>query len=82
MVISGIAGDPTPFSVVKVTPVATAQDGRNFFRVEARLERAPPRLRPGMEGVGKIEVGERRLWWILTHSFTDWLRLTLWTWMP
>lgn len=80
LVISGIAGDPTPFSVVKVTPVATAQDGRNFFRVEARLEQAPPRLRPGMEGIGKVEVGEQRLWWVLTHSFTDWLRLTLWTW--
>ncbi len=80
LVISGIAGEPTPFSVVKVTPVATAQDGRNFFRVEARLEQAPPRLRPGMEGIGKVEVGEQRLWWVLTHSFTDWLRLTLWTW--
>jgi hypothetical protein len=82
LVISGIAGEPTPFSVVKVTPVATAQDGRNFFRVEARLEQAPPRLRPGMEGIGKVEVGEQRLWWVLTHGFTDWLRLTLWTWMP
>jgi multidrug efflux pump subunit AcrA (membrane-fusion protein) len=82
LIISGIAGDPMPFSVVKVTPVATAQDGRNFFRVEARLQRAPPQLRPGMEGVGKISVGERRLWWVLTHSFTDWLRLQLWTWMP
>lgn len=82
LVISGIAGEPTAFSVVKVTPVASAQDGRNFFRVEARLEQAPPRLRPGMEGIGKIGVGERRLWWILTHSFTDWLRLSLWSWMP
>jgi hypothetical protein len=81
LVISGIAGDALDFRVTKVTPVATAQDGRNFFRVEAQLEHAPPRLRPGMEGVGKIEVGEQRLWWILTHSFTDWLRLTLWSWM-
>jgi multidrug efflux pump subunit AcrA (membrane-fusion protein) len=80
LVISGIAGEPIAFHVVKVTPVATAQDGRNFFRVEARLERAPPRLRPGMEGIGKVGVGERRLWWILTHTFTDWLRLTLWSW--
>jgi multidrug efflux pump subunit AcrA (membrane-fusion protein) len=80
LVISGIAEDPTPFTVVKVTPVATAQDGRNFFRVEAHLEHAPPRLRPGMEGIGKVSVGEQRLWWVLTHSFTDWLRLTLWTW--
>jgi RND family efflux transporter MFP subunit len=80
LVISGIAGDPVAFRVSKVTPVATAQDGRNFFRVEAQLEQAPPRLRPGMEGVGKVSVGEQRLWWILTHTFTDWLRLTLWSW--
>jgi hypothetical protein len=80
LVISGIAGDPVAFRVSKVTPVATAQDGRNFFRVEAQLEQAPPRLRPGMEGVGKVSVGEQRLWWVLTHSFTDWLRLQLWNW--
>lgn len=82
IVITGIASDPMPLSVVKVTPVATAQDGKNFFRVEASLDRIPDRLRPGMEGVGKIEVGSRRLWWVLTHSFTDWLTLSLWTWMP
>jgi multidrug resistance efflux pump len=80
LVISGIASDPMSLSVAKVTSVATAQDGKNFFRVEARLQHAPESLRPGMEGVGKIEVGSRSLWWILTHSFTDWLRLTLWTW--
>jgi RND family efflux transporter MFP subunit len=82
MVITGIAGDPMPLSVVKVTPVATAQDGKNFFRVEASLGDEAKRLRPGMEGVGKIEVGSQQLWWILTHSFTDWLILSVWTWMP
>ena len=82
LVIAGIASDSLPFQVSKVTPVAMAQDGRNFFRIEARLDQAPPGMRPGMEGVGKITVGERRLWWILTHGFTDWLRLTLWTWLP
>ncbi|MGP1677134.1 MAG: efflux RND transporter periplasmic adaptor subunit [Burkholderiales bacterium] len=82
LVITGIAGDPLLLAVAKVTPVATAQDGRNFFRVEAKLAEAPERLRPGMEGVGKIEVGSRSLWWVLTHSFTEWLTLTLWTWLP
>ena len=70
-----------PLTIVKVTPVATAQDGENFFRVEASLERQPLRLRPVMEGVGKIEVGSRSLWWILTHMFIDWLTLSLWSWM-
>jgi hypothetical protein len=80
--IAGIASDPISFSVSKVTPIATAQDGRNYFRVEAQFKQAPPRLRPGMEGVGKVSVGDRRLWWVLTHTFTDWLRITLWNWLP
>lgn len=82
LVITGLAGEPMAFQVAKVTSVATAQDGKNFFRVEARLPQATARLRPGMEGVGKVEAGRRSLWWVLTHSFTDWLRLTLWTWLP
>lgn len=82
LVMTGIAGEPMPFRVSKVTPVAMSQEGRNFFRVEASLSEASPRLRPGMEGVGKIEVGSRSLWWIATHGFSDWLILQLWTWMP
>jgi biotin carboxyl carrier protein len=82
LVITGIAEDPLAFEVAKVTPVATAKDGKNFFRIEARLPAGSPRLRPGMEGVGKIEVGRRSLWWVMTHTFADWLRLTLWTWLP
>jgi hypothetical protein len=62
--------------------VATAEDGRNFFRVDARLEEPTSALRPGMEGVAKIEVGPRRLIWIWTHSLVDWLRLWFWTWLP
>jgi biotin carboxyl carrier protein len=81
LLVAGIAEDPIAFTVVKVTPVATAQDGKNFFRVEARLHKASPRLRPGMEGVGKISTGDQRLWTVLTHSFTDWLRLAIWNWM-
>lgn len=82
LMIAGIASDPVAFSVSKVTPIATAQDGKNYFRVEATLKEAPPSLRPGMEGVGKVNVGDRRLWWVLTHPFTDWLRITLWNWLP
>jgi multidrug resistance efflux pump len=82
LVLSGLPGQALPITVHQITPVSTAQDGRNFFRVEAQLEGTAPRLRPGMEGVGKVSVGEERLIWIWTHGFTDWLRLTLWNWMP
>jgi hypothetical protein len=82
LVITGLAGHPIPLKIQKITPVATAQDGKNFFRVEAGLAEASMRLRPGMEGVGKVFTDRQPLWWILIHSFADWLRLTLWTWMP
>lgn len=82
LLIAGLTEDAIPFTVTKVTPVATTQDGRNFFRVEARLHATNDRLRPGMEGVGKIATRELKLWTVLTRSFTDWLRLQLWSWMP
>jgi multidrug resistance efflux pump len=83
IVVSGVNDDPMPLTVTKVTPVATAQDGKNTFRVEASLNGdISPRLRPGMEGIGKVSVGSRSLWWVITHTFTDWLRLGLWNWLP
>lgn len=71
-----------PFVVETITPVSTAREGRNYFRVEGRLEWTDDRLRPGMEGVGKIEVERRLLVWIWTHDVIDSIRLTLWAWLP
>lgn len=83
LTVSSIPGERFSFKVTKVTPVNTAKEGRNFFRVEAELDSAAgSRLRPGMEGVGKIEIDERKYVWIWTHSLVDWLRLWLWSWMP
>ena len=69
-------------TVEKITPVSTSEDGSNFFKVEAALADPPEHLRPGMQGVGKVEVGERRLIWIWTHRIVDWLRLWVWAWWP
>jgi len=69
-------------TVTKITPVSIAEEGSNFFKVEASLSSPPDHLRPGMQGVGKIEVGDRRLIWIWTHRIVDWLRLWVWAWWP
>ena len=69
-------------TVTKITAVNNAKDGRNRFRVEARLDAPPERLRPGMEGVGKIEIDERRWVWIWTHGLVDRIRLWLWSSLP
>ncbi len=82
LALSGLPHQTLPFTVKQITPVTTAQGGRNHFRVEAQVDAASDRLRPGMEGVGKVGVGERRLIWIWTHGFMDWLRLAFWNWLP
>jgi multidrug resistance efflux pump len=82
LVLSAFPSEPLDFQVTRVTPVSQAKDGRNVFRVEAELDSADTRLRPGMEGVGKIDAGSRRIIWIWTHSALDWLRLTFWRWTP
>lgn len=82
LALSGLPGQTMAFAVKQITPVTTPQDGRNHFRVEAQIEAPSERLRPGMEGVGKIHIGERRLIWIWTHDLVDWLRLTAWNWLP
>lgn len=68
-------------TVERITPVSLAAEGRNVFEVEAQLEDPPAMLRPGMEGVAKVFVDQRRLIWIWTHHLIDWLRLKLWVWM-
>ncbi len=78
--LSALPGEPLSLTVERVSPVATAKDGRNYFRVEAALEHPTESLRPGMEGVAKIQVDRRRLLWIGTHRMLDWLRLWTWSW--
>lgn len=67
--------------VEKVTPVARPKDGRNVFQVEGRLTQSSERLRPGMIGVAKIDIGERKLVWIWLRPAIDWLRLASWRWL-
>jgi hypothetical protein len=80
--LSGRPHEAIDFMVTQVTPVSTAAEGRNFFRVEASLDPAASGVGPGMEGIGKIEAGRARLIWIWTRGLVDWLRLWIWSWTP
>jgi len=82
LVLSSLSDHSLPLTVEKITTVAKADDGANIFRVEASLNNAPDLLRPGMEGVGKVNAGRARMIWIWTHEITDWLQLWVWSWWP
>jgi RND family efflux transporter MFP subunit len=81
LALAGFPADYLSFVVERITPISTAADGRNFFTIEASLENTPEALRPGMQGVGKIDIGPRRLIWIWTHRLADWFWLWSWSWI-
>ena len=82
LIVSSLPEDALMYKIRRITPITEAEEGRNFFRVEAELLDSNERLRPGMEGVAKTDIDSRRLIWIWTHKLLNWLRVTFWTWLP
>lgn len=68
----------SPFCLERVPPAALAHEGRTIFVAEARIEKSESWLRPGMEGIAKINISRRPLWWQLFHRPVDYLRMKLW----
>ena len=79
LVIAALPQTTFAVSVRQVVPVAISGEGRNYFRVEATLDEPSLLLRPGMKGVAKINMGQRKLIWIWTHTVVDRLRLWFWS---
>ena len=71
-----------PFTVEKITPVSSTKEGHNYFLVEAKLDQISGHLRPGMEGFGKANIGQRKLIWIWVHDLIYWVKLWVWSWWP
>lgn len=83
LALAAFPDTPVGIDVVRITPISTAAEGENFFVVEAALSgEVTEELRPGMEGVAKVEIREERLVWIWTKRTWLWLRMTAWKWWP
>lgn len=84
LLLAALPGQLLPVSVTQITPVTEVRDGQNVFKVTAGIDtslaQVSESLRPGMQGIVKLDVGERRLVWIWTRSFVAWWRLTAWRW--
>ncbi len=82
LLLQGMTGMRKTFTVTRITSVAETDAGRNTFRVEAALDGSETGLRPGMEGVGKIDIAAHSIAWVWTRGMMDWARMTVWSWMP
>ncbi|MGC9455588.1 MAG: efflux RND transporter periplasmic adaptor subunit [Phycisphaerae bacterium] len=66
------------FTVTRVSPVAETAEERHVFKARARLLQVEPWMRPGMEGLAKVEIDRRSYAWIWTRKVRNWLRMKLW----
>ena len=76
--LSGIPDKSIDITIDRLTPVSATEEGRNYFRVEAVMSSHSDLMRPGMEGITKIEIGREKLLWIWTRRLVNWLRLFFW----
>ncbi|VAX06789.1 GAF domain protein [hydrothermal vent metagenome] len=81
LVLTALPDQSFPFVIEKITPVASAADGANRFRVEATLGEVAAEFRPGMEGIAKIQVDQRLLISIWSRNLREWLALQYWYWL-
>ncbi|MFN4171156.1 MAG: HlyD family efflux transporter periplasmic adaptor subunit [Pseudorhodobacter sp.] len=82
LALSGISGAEIAFEVTRIAELASAGAGGTVFRAEARLIDPPPGLRPGLDGVAKVDAGRAPLFHALFRPVTTRLRILLWKWMP
>lgn len=66
------------FTVERIDPAAEIRKDKNVFRVRLRLDEPQAWMRPGMEGVARVDVDRRPLGSIWTRRLVDWIRMKLW----
>ena len=67
-------------AIDQIIPMAEVdQKDGNIFVVKADINDAPQVWwRPGMSGIARIDVGKRRVIWIISHRLIDFIRMQLW----
>ncbi len=78
--LSALPEDSFSFVVDKITPLTVSKDGATYFTIEANILERSDQFQPGMEGIGKIDVDQRKLWSIWTREIAERLRLLMWSW--
>jgi hypothetical protein len=66
------------FRVSRVLGAAEVRDSRNVYVTEADISAEGDWMRPGMEGIAKIRIGPRPVWWIALHRVIDYVRINFW----
>lgn len=82
--LSAMPSRPIALTLDRITPVAHATADGVRYEVEARptgLNSGDTHLRPGLEGVARIEMPARPLLWRWAEQAWRWLAMAWWTWL-
>lgn len=82
LILNSLPSQPIPFTVESVSTLFDPENTEVEFQVHAYIAGDNPLMRPGMEGIAKLDVGRRSALWVAFHRPLDWLRLSLWSLQP
>ncbi|WP_432799675.1 HlyD family efflux transporter periplasmic adaptor subunit [Poriferisphaera sp. WC338] len=66
------------FVVESIEPIAQVRQGQNVFLVRVKLDGLPAWMRPGMQGLAKVDVGTTSMVNKWTRGAVNWVRMKLW----
>jgi biotin carboxyl carrier protein len=66
------------FTVERIDPAAELRQEKNVFRARLVLDERPDWLRPGMEGLARVDIDKRPYGTIWLRRAVDWVRMRLW----
>ncbi|KPL20704.1 MAG: hypothetical protein AMJ75_11365 [Phycisphaerae bacterium SM1_79] len=73
-----LPGQRIKFTVERISPIAEVVNQRNIFKVRVKLHETYDWMLPGLEGVAKVSIGERKYAWIWSRKIVNWIRMKLW----
>lgn len=76
--MASLPGSSFKAELEAVMPVAVSEQGRSAFQITAVIDGGANKLRPGMQGVGKVLIGERSLLWVYTHKMVELVQYYAW----
>lgn len=70
---------PIKFTVIRIFPVAHVAEAKNVFTVRVQLDSPNVQwMKPGVQGLAKVDVEPAKYGWIWTHKMINWVRMKLW----
>lgn len=81
--VGNFAPNASPESLIelqvsRVQPMAVPANGKTVYITEGELGTSSDWVKPGMEGVARVEFGERPVWWVLSHRTINYFRTNFW----